>query len=358
MTPTKRTTKVLTPQTPDERRDAVEEVAAVMRRGGVAAIPTDTVWGLVCRYDSLEGKKQIQQAKSQDDDKPFQMLIGAAGQVEMFCDYCSRIFKKFMKAFWPGALTIIVPSSDGSTIGFRLPERQDVRNIIHESGYPLAATSANIHGHPPLNTVDDIREAFEGEIDIILDVPFTLSSNLSSTVVKIDGDVFQILREGEISSKRLEETANSLILFLCSDHSCRSAMAAVVMKQLMGEDGYTFDFHAASFGLSDKYIDVPAGIQKALADNGYTGNINRISPFSISDIDKADYIFVFSEDTKDGILDISPELKDNIYVIRMNRDEFPKQPETGFNIGPGYREEVINIERSLWQLKKKISPEK
>jgi tRNA threonylcarbamoyl adenosine modification protein (Sua5/YciO/YrdC/YwlC family) len=115
--------------------------------------------------------------------------------------------------YWPGPLTIVVPSQatlplqiigPEKTVGLRIPGRQDTLDLISKSGGTLVGTSANISGNPSLRNAEDAFKVFEGKVDVVLNGGIT-STGLESTVVKQTKSGIQVLREGAIRSTDLRK---------------------------------------------------------------------------------------------------------------------------------------------------------
>lgn len=179
--------------------------------GKVVSFPTDTVPALAVRP---EGSALIFATKQRSRDKPL-ILMGASwanlrpyavGKPEEF-----ELWERVVQQFWPGALTLVLPASplvppqmnplEPTTIGVRVPDLAIARQILTATG-PLATTSANRSGEPPLETMAEIDAAF-GQV-LTLDRPefaatAPLGNGLPSTVVKWTGNRWEILRQGSIT---------------------------------------------------------------------------------------------------------------------------------------------------------------
>lgn len=194
----------------------IQKAADIIRRGGVIALPTETVYGLACDPRNVKAVKQIFCIKGRADDKPLQLIASSFAQVTRLADMTTAE-KRLARVYWPGPLTMLVRLRSGmrlakqvspsSVIGIRVSPSPVVRALIRAFGYPIAATSANRSGLTPVRSGNGVKKAFQGFIDqpdMILDVGM-LPRRKPSTVVRVkeSGDV-EVLRQGGVRiDKRL-----------------------------------------------------------------------------------------------------------------------------------------------------------
>ena len=188
---------------------AITEAAEVLMNDGVIAIPTDTVYGIACLAFNSKAIDRIFSIKGRDSTKALPILIGSFEQLEQIAQPINKNAKKLVTIFWPGALTIVVlrkhtlPENLSSypTVGIRMPKHPWLINLIKKVG-PLAATSANLSGHPEARSAQEVAEALNRKIDLIIDGGQS-ALTLSSTVVDCSGTEIKILREGPIKSEMI-----------------------------------------------------------------------------------------------------------------------------------------------------------
>lgn len=188
---------------------AITEAADVLLNNGVIAIPTDTVYGIACLAFNAKAIERIFSIKDRNSNKALPILIGSFKQLEQIAQPINKNTKKLVTTFWPGALTIVVlrkPSlpenlSPYPTVGVRMPKHPWLINLIKKVG-PLAATSANLSGHPEARNAQEVAEALNGRIDLIIDGGQSVLT-LPSTVVDCSGPEIKILREGPIKSEMI-----------------------------------------------------------------------------------------------------------------------------------------------------------
>ena len=191
----------------------VQRAAEVLRNGGIVAFPTDTVYGLGAVCTNEEAVSKLFRAKGRDEGKPLSVLVGNTEQVQMLSDSVPESACLLMRAFWPGALTLVLRKKESvsdrvsagkDTIGIRMPDSETARKLIRLAGSPLAAPSANTSGKRSAVTAEDVKEDLAGKIDFLLDGG-TCPIALSSTVIDLTGETPKILREGSITKQMIDE---------------------------------------------------------------------------------------------------------------------------------------------------------
>lgn len=184
-------------------------LVANARSGNLVSFPTDTVPALAVRPDKSD---LIFEVKQRQQDKPLILMGGSADDLWPYSSGTPeelKIWQAVADKHWPGALTLVLPASkkvdravnpnDPTTIGLRVPDCAIARLILAQTG-PLATTSANLSGQPPLETMAEIESQFP---DVLTLFPSELESigsatGLPSTVIKWTDSSWQILRQGAV----------------------------------------------------------------------------------------------------------------------------------------------------------------
>jgi L-threonylcarbamoyladenylate synthase len=183
----------------------VARAADLLREGALVAFPTDTVYGLGCRTGDPAALARIFAAKRRDPEKAVPWLVASAAEVECAGFQADARALSLAERFWPGALTLVLPSARGSpTQAFRVPDHHVALALLAAAG-PLAVSSANRSGEPETLDADDVAIAFAdaGEPSAILDggrVP----GGVASSVLDLSVPVARLLREGAVSRAELE----------------------------------------------------------------------------------------------------------------------------------------------------------
>ena len=180
----------------------LQENIKILREGGVGVIPTDTIYGLACSAFDEKALARLFKLKGRDEDKPPVVIISEIGDLEKFGAKVSSTHLEFMKKYWPGKVTIIFEISPefkyldkGKGLAIRFPNGKNIQEFLKQTG-PLATSSANMQGQPPAKNITEARKYFGDKVDFYED-----SGNLDSlpsTLVKINDDKIEVLREGVV----------------------------------------------------------------------------------------------------------------------------------------------------------------
>lgn len=188
------------------------EAAKVIAAGGVVAFPTETVYGLGANVFNADAVARIFDAKQRPADNPLIAHVGTFEQINELASEIPSSAAKFIRAFFPGPLTIVLRRSDRvpliataglDTIGVRMPRHPIARDFLKECGSPVVAPSANISGKPSPTTWEAVYEDLNGRIDCILQGDAT-EIGLESTVVDCTTPVPAVLRSGAVSLQELQ----------------------------------------------------------------------------------------------------------------------------------------------------------
>ena len=183
-------------------RETFESAAEVLCSGGVVVIPTDTVYGIAAHPDCRPAVERICTIKGRRSDKPIALLAADIESVMKFCGRVAPAAERLMEAYWPGALTLVLPCGDGFE-GFRVPNHDRTRALIRACGGTLRVTSANLSGSMPALSAVEALEDVGLKADLVIDDGIS-PGGVASTVVKVDADgTVTILREGAISSDEI-----------------------------------------------------------------------------------------------------------------------------------------------------------
>lgn len=186
----------------------------ILRRGGVVAIPTDTVYGLAASLDHPLAIERIFSIKGRSGTKAIPILISDTSVLERLANDLSPAARNLAEHYWPGALTIVVDAAEsvpeaivrgGSTVGLRMPDNADALAIINAAGGALAVTSANRSGGAEARSADEVRIKLGNRVDFVVDGGPSPSA-APSTVVDSTVEPVRVLRHGSIESWRLMAT--------------------------------------------------------------------------------------------------------------------------------------------------------
>lgn len=199
----------------------IARAAEVIKRGGLVAVPTETVYGLAGSALLAESAEKIYAAKGRPADNPLIVHIAKPGDAETFA-HTNGLYYALAKRFMPGPLTIILPKRDiipstvtagMDTVAVRCPSNPVAHALIEVSGHPIAAPSANRSGIPSPTNARHVLEDMDGRIDMILDGG-ECEIGLESTVIKLDADGSgcTILRPGAVTADMLSEICGKVTI--------------------------------------------------------------------------------------------------------------------------------------------------
>ena len=152
--------------------------ADIIKKGGLVAIPTETVYGLGANGLDEQAVIKIFEAKGRPQDNPLILHVAEPAEMEKFCHHIPKNAYLLAEKFWPGPLTMVLPARDIvprrttaglDTVAVRCPDNDTTRQIIRLSGVPIAAPSANISGKPSTTTAQHVFHDHNGKIDAIVD---------------------------------------------------------------------------------------------------------------------------------------------------------------------------------------------
>lgn len=177
-----------------------QNAADVLNRGGVSVIPTDTVYGLAAHPAFPSAVDRLYTIKGRELKKPIALLASDLAAVERFGYPLVGRARELAERHWPGALTMVLPSSDPSrpAEGFRVPDHAETRELLAACGGVLRVTSANLSGQRPATDAPQALADVGLSADVVIDDGIS-PGGVPSTVVRVlpDGDV-EVLREGPV----------------------------------------------------------------------------------------------------------------------------------------------------------------
>lgn len=190
------------------QRGAGAAAAKVLGAGGVVAFPTETVYGLAVRYGDRRARARLAQVKHRPHGRPFQILLSSSRRLGELCHALPEAARTLARTFWPGPLTLVVRAKTGRWLGLRVPDHPAARDLARRAGGMLVATSANLSGRRPARNADEVIRALGANVDFVLDGG-AVGRGTASSVVRVSQTSWQLLREGAISRKQIENVLGS-----------------------------------------------------------------------------------------------------------------------------------------------------
>lgn len=214
----------------DNTPEVLRNVLQVLKSGGTAVIPTDTVYGLAADALHSEAVRRVFAIKTRQGKNPLPVFVASLEKAEELARIENGKVREFLEKVWPGKVSCVlkarkevpqaIKAADG-TIALRIPNHDFALNLLRAFGRPLTGTSANISGIPPHTKIQELIEEFEkAELkpDLIIDAG-DLPESLPSTVVDLTswpphlrqgyGGQAKILREGAVSKEELKAILSS-----------------------------------------------------------------------------------------------------------------------------------------------------
>lgn len=195
-------------------KNEISELADILKNDGVISVPTDTVYGLCVRINSMTAFKKLASAKNRPSTKSFPIMCSDEEQIKSIA-IVSEKAEKIIRAFMPGPITIVLKKRpeafsyinnagerESDELAVRMATSDMLKELIEKSGRPIFLTSANLSGEEVCSSIEQIQEIFPN-IDGILEG--SVSFGMSSTIVDCTQDEIKIQRVGPISEEEIQE---------------------------------------------------------------------------------------------------------------------------------------------------------
>lgn len=314
------------------RDERLQRVGQAVAEGALVALPTDTLYGVVASAARDDSIRRIRAFSPGSSSGALTVHIASREASRDFTPNPSPLLRRFIRKGWPGPLTLVVPISDphaavahskmspsgaeavfgGGAVSLRWPDHAVSDAVLAAAASPVIAVAAD--ATEQAGSAEDFRDRLADRVDIIVDAGPTRFRRIS-TIVRVDGQNYNVLRAGVYDERILKRMATTTILFVCSGNTCRSPMAEGFMKKMLAdrlgrrieelpEAGYvvrsagTFAGHGAPASPQTLEITRQRGID--LSHHHSRG-------LSAEDINTADFIYAMSPAHLDTILAIAPD---------------------------------------------------
>ena len=199
--------------------DDITAASDVIRNGGLAAVPTETVYGLAGNGLDAEAVSRIYEVKGRPAVKPLSLMVPDASALERYGVEAPEQARLLADKYWPGPLTIVVKArpeippivlAGGKTVGLRCPDHPLTLALLRDCGLPLAAPSANPSGSPSPKTARQVLDYFDGLIDCVIDGgPCGIGTE--STIIDMSVLPYRILRQGALPEEQIAGTLADVV---------------------------------------------------------------------------------------------------------------------------------------------------
>jgi L-threonylcarbamoyladenylate synthase len=203
---------VLKAEPPSYSSESITQAARILRNGGVAVFPTETVYGVGADIRCAEAVGRVFGLKKREPSQPLMAHCASPVQMLEYVADVPRWVQPLISRFWPGPLALILRSSErvppvvtggAQTIGIRMVGHPVVRDLLEELGAPIAGTSANLHGEPATSRFAEISPTLLDQVDVALDAGLC-GKDVPSTVLDVTQRPPRVVRAGAVSVQDIE----------------------------------------------------------------------------------------------------------------------------------------------------------
>ncbi|MDA7951316.1 MAG: threonylcarbamoyl-AMP synthase [Pirellulaceae bacterium] len=244
-----------------DRRDLVHQAVQALIEGEVLVLPTETVYGLAAFALCEKAVDQILKIKGRKKNHPMALALCDQNSLHDYIPEMPPLAERLVNRALPGPLTVVLDDrhtdsllqqlptgvqevvSPQKTVGIRVPDHSFLLEILRLLPGPLVLTSANLSGDKAPTTAQEAIESLGERVRLVFDDGPTPFSG-PSTVIKIEGQRFELLREGVVTKAALKNLATCQILLVCTGNTCRSPMAELLFRKRLAE----------RFGCSDEEL--------------------------------------------------------------------------------------------------------
>jgi len=302
---------------------AVEAAARALRDGELVVFPTETVYGLAARADDPAAVARLREAKGREADKPLSLHLPDAAALEARFGPLLPTAARLVRRRLPGPLTLVLPDrAGGGFTGVRVPDDPVAAAVLRDAGVPVVATSVNLSGEPPAVDGAAAAAAAAGLASVVLDAgPCRIGK--SSTVVRVDGERVDVLREGAVPVRNVLEDASRILLFVCTGNLCRSPLAAALAERDLARRLRCVpgDLPSRGFAVLSAGTSADAG-RPATPETVESGRVrgldlsrHRSRPLTPTLLDRADIVFVMEGSQRRTILEFFPGASEKVRLL-------------------------------------------
>jgi tRNA threonylcarbamoyl adenosine modification protein (Sua5/YciO/YrdC/YwlC family) len=308
--------------------------ASLLQQGKLVVLPAETVYGIAVNLHSAAARARVTDLKQLAANPGWVVHVGSTADALRLLPNASSLARRLMTKGWPGpiALQIAVPPADLDTLkhalgeaynqtiidGFltlRCPDNHTTLQILSAVPSPIAMIGATTAGDPPALTVADIPPAIADHVDAIVDAGST-RYNKTSTLVRVTGDQWQVLRAGVFDARIIARLADQLILFVCSGNTCRSPMAASIATRVLADKLRTAPEELLrrhiviqSAGLhASRGMRATPEAQDAVRELNADLRSHSSQPVTNDLLRRADVIYTMTQDHRDEIVEALPSV--------------------------------------------------
>jgi protein-tyrosine phosphatase len=261
-------------QSATDSLDVIHCAVQALSAGRLVAFPTETFYALTASALHPEAVARLQPSRQLAESRPLTLAVRGAADALDWVPGMSPLGRRLARRCWPGPVKLVFGESVShglasrlaekvrqhlgppGTLGLRVPAHDAIRMALHLMPGPLVLASARRGDEPAATNAGQVSQAFGDVVDLVIDDGYCRFGQ-ASTVVRVNGDTWSILREGVLSAATLERQSARMIVFVCTGNTCRSPLAEALCKKRLAERlGGTPEelpqrgFHVLSAGLA------------------------------------------------------------------------------------------------------------
>jgi protein-tyrosine phosphatase len=323
---------------------AVCKTVDVLRDGGIVVVPTETVYGLAVRLNDSRAVNKLVELKGRNAHHPFALAFSSTEAIEDLCLEMSPIARRLARRCLPGPVSLVldVPTDSPfwklpqeiqkavslqSSICCRVPDHPLLLTALGELNEPIVLTSANKSGQGEIANVEQMIADLGSGIDLFLDDGSLLSPK-PSTVVKIIGNDYTILREGALKAETVKRLSALMVIFVCTANICRSPMAEYLCEKMLAERLHCSvdaleerGIVVLSAGVSDYAStghEASAYVMEILQEEGIDASPHRSQLLNEMHVRFADFIYTMTRSHREQILSMWHDVDSRLSVLRTD----------------------------------------
>lgn len=326
--------------------EQIQRAAKLLSKGGVVVLPTETVYGAAGALTQAEAMGRLRQIRPGNESKPLTIHLAEPEQARRYLGEVGELGARMMRKLWPGpvSLNFDVPAErrrqvaaeigvdeaelyDGGSITLRCPDHVVAEDVLSLVDGPVVAMLAATTTGEGAQRVQDIDEPTAGRFDLILDAGPSRYPK-PSTVLKVFGDRYEIVRGGIYDQRIIERLLRTTILFVCSGNTCRSPMSEGIARRIIAQKEGVADealedkgisvISAGSFAMPGARAATAA--VEVLKEMGADLTKHRSRPLTIELIHQSDVIFAMSQSHLESVLSLVPSAEGKVMLLDPHGD--------------------------------------